>query len=716
MTKTKKRVISLLLALCMALTLAPVALADPASPTDEAGLIAALADTSIPVITIAGTIVVEQTMIINRNVTLTGGGTIQATPDPDVFVRGAATANRPYILQIQAPATNVTVENITVAGPSRPAGFSHISGIYITGVTGSVTLDGVTVQGMHNGAPDGVQSGGWGILARNSSNVEILNSLVRDFNNEGIGQVGGNLLVYETTILGDAANSHLQAKNGIQISDGNVPAITTLTNNTISGFRFTGSGWTATAILLMGGTATLEGNTISDSQVAIAATLPPWALSDPPPQVILEDTNFEDSNDTFIRITNGSIVDNDVTIPADRIFFGTGDVSDGGTYNGMSVTDVGSAADLNAAGLLAGSLIVTFECDATNPETAFTAGNVTDNPLAVWTAIAGVTLGDVIADIEIERVGYTLEGWVDENDDEILLTFVLVGPVTVHPVWEPVPPVVTPPPGGGGGGGAAPAPNRAPLEDKLEAAQARSEANYTDESWEALVEAKDAAEAVLARTNPAATQAQLDAAYAALREAYEALERLDGGTTPTQRFTDVSPNNWFYTAVMFVYDRGLMTGTGDTVFAPTVNLNRGMVATILYRMADADVAFEAIFPDVAEGRFYANAVVWAYHNGVVTGFPDGSFRPADLVTRQEFAAMLFRYAELMGYDITVSEDFGLDFPDAGLAANWATSYLEWAVYNGLITGTPQGELNPRGTTTRAECATILMRFVQTFAD
>ena len=269
----------------------------------------------------------------------------------------------------------------------------------------------------------------------------------------------------------------------------------------------------------------------------------------------------------------------------------------------------------------------------------------------------------------------------------------------------------------GGGGGAAPGPNRVPLENKLEAAQARSEANYTDESWAALVEAKEAAEAVLARTSPAANQAQLDEAYAALREAYEALENLDGGKVPTQRFVDVGPNNWFYTAVMFVYERGLMEGTTSTTFAPNVNLNRAMVATILYRMAgEPAVTFEAIFPDVAAGRWYSNAIVWAYHNDVVTGFPDGSFRPADLVTREQFAAMLFRYAEVMGYDTGVPADFGLNFPDAGLVGNWARNYMEWAVYNGLITGTPQGELNPRGTATRAECATILMRFVQTFVD
>jgi len=194
----------------------------------------------------------------------------------------------------------------------------------------------------------------------------------------------------------------------------------------------------------------------------------------------------------------------------------------------------------------------------------------------------------------------------------------------------------------------------------------------------------------------------------------------DGGDDNNQgednRFADVSEDNWFYEAVMFIYELGLMTGTSETGFAPNATLSRAMVATILHRLdgAEASIATHG-FGDVAEGRWYTDAVAWAFENGIVQGVTDGSFAPNAPITREQFATMLFRYAEFAELDTEVSEDASLDnFGDAAQVGAWAAEAKLWANYNGLITGMTATTLYPQGTATRAQCATILMRFIQGF--
>ena len=180
-------------------------------------------------------------------------------------------------------------------------------------------------------------------------------------------------------------------------------------------------------------------------------------------------------------------------------------------------------------------------------------------------------------------------------------------------------------------------------------------------------------------------------------------------------FTDVALTHWARNEIWFVYDHGLMTGTSATTFAPNATLSRAMVATILYRMAgEPEVAFEDLFTDVAPDRFYSEAVVWASQNDIVLGYA-GRFRPDAPVTRQEFATMLYRYAQVMDYEIDVPADFALDFPDADRVASWALEAMLWANYNELITGTSAG-LIPGGTANRSQAAAILMRFVNTFSE
>ena len=179
-------------------------------------------------------------------------------------------------------------------------------------------------------------------------------------------------------------------------------------------------------------------------------------------------------------------------------------------------------------------------------------------------------------------------------------------------------------------------------------------------------------------------------------------------------FTDVNSRNWFFGAVVFVYENGIMQGTSATTFAPNGTLSRAMAATILHRLAgEPAVTFAPIFSDVAAGRWYADAITWAYRNDIVQGIGGGRFAPNDPVTREQFAAMLHRYAVFADYDVTVPEHFSLErHPDYDQVSPWAATYMRWANHRWLISGTTAGLLNPRGTATRAECATILMRFME----
>lgn len=187
------------------------------------------------------------------------------------------------------------------------------------------------------------------------------------------------------------------------------------------------------------------------------------------------------------------------------------------------------------------------------------------------------------------------------------------------------------------------------------------------------------------------------------------------GSTP---FHDVAPHNWFYDAVVFVHELGVKEGTSDTQFEPGTNLSRAMVATILWRMAGRPaVAYRPVFEDVTAGRWYSDAVIWAYDAGVVEGTGPGRFQPTNDITREQFATMLARYATYIGLDIETPGDVTLDrFPDAGAVSDWAEDSLLWSVYVGLMIGTDNGGLSPGGTTTRAESATILMRFIQAFEE
>ena len=180
-------------------------------------------------------------------------------------------------------------------------------------------------------------------------------------------------------------------------------------------------------------------------------------------------------------------------------------------------------------------------------------------------------------------------------------------------------------------------------------------------------------------------------------------------------FTDVKSGDWFQDAVAYVYDKGMMTGTSATTFAPNSTTTRGMIVTILYRLENEPAAGTSSFADVASGAYYAKAVAWAAENGVVTGTTATTFAPDAPITREQMAAILYRYATLKGYDVSQKADLS-GYTDAGTISAYASDAMAWANAQGLITGVTNTTLAPKSNATRAQVATILMRFCETIGQ
>ena len=184
--------------------------------------------------------------------------------------------------------------------------------------------------------------------------------------------------------------------------------------------------------------------------------------------------------------------------------------------------------------------------------------------------------------------------------------------------------------------------------------------------------------------------------------------------TPSKtKFNDVSANDWFASAVDYVTGKGMMNGTADNTFSPKANTTRGMVVTVLYRLENQPSTSAASFTDVASGAYYANAVAWANANGIVSGYGSGKFGPNDKVTREQLAAILYRYAQYKKYDVSVGEDTNiLSYNDAQSISTYAIPAIQWACGAGVVTGKSGSKLDPKGNATRAEVAAMLMRFCE----
>ena len=180
---------------------------------------------------------------------------------------------------------------------------------------------------------------------------------------------------------------------------------------------------------------------------------------------------------------------------------------------------------------------------------------------------------------------------------------------------------------------------------------------------------------------------------------------------PAEPFPDVDENDWFYDEVVYVYENGLMNGVENNQFAPNTATNRAMLATILYRLAgEPAVSGDLPFTDVESGTWYTDAVLWAAQNGIVNGLGENTFAPMNTLTREQLVTMLYRYAEAEGYDVSAAADLS-GYPDADKVQTYAQEAMTWAVAEGIVEGM-DGNLNPAGNATRAQIATILMRFCE----
>ena len=176
-------------------------------------------------------------------------------------------------------------------------------------------------------------------------------------------------------------------------------------------------------------------------------------------------------------------------------------------------------------------------------------------------------------------------------------------------------------------------------------------------------------------------------------------------------FHDVTEGDWFYDAVRYAYETGLMDGVGDSLFAPNSQTTRAQLVTILYRLeGEPEVSGTSGFTDVEAGTWYTDAVAWAAANGIVNGTTDTTFAPGEDITREQLVTVLYRYAESKGYDVSASADLS-GYPDAGQVQDYAQPAMAWAVAEGIVEGV-DGTLNPAGNATRAQIATILMRFCE----
>lgn len=184
---------------------------------------------------------------------------------------------------------------------------------------------------------------------------------------------------------------------------------------------------------------------------------------------------------------------------------------------------------------------------------------------------------------------------------------------------------------------------------------------------------------------------------------------------PKLPFTDVSTSDWFYSDVMFVYENGLFSGTDSRSFSPNASMTRAMLVTVLYRLEGEPVGTgSSSFSDVRSGSYYEKAVAWAAANGIVTGTGSTSFSPDAKVTREQLAAILYRYAQYKKLDTDAGAKLD-SFSDAGNVSGYASEALSWAVSEGLINGA-SGRLMPKGDATRAQVAAILHRFVENVMD
>lgn len=177
-------------------------------------------------------------------------------------------------------------------------------------------------------------------------------------------------------------------------------------------------------------------------------------------------------------------------------------------------------------------------------------------------------------------------------------------------------------------------------------------------------------------------------------------------------FQDVPADAWYVESVHYVSENGIMSGTGNNKFDPNGNVTRGMIVTILYRMeGNPSASGNSAFQDVSKGAYYEKAVNWAAKNGIVNGYSPTQFGPNDSITREQFAAILYRYCTYKQGNVSTKGSLN-QYKDVGEISSYAKTAMLWANANGLITGTSATTLSPKGTATRAQAAAIMTRYIK----
>lgn len=200
-----------------------------------------------------------------------------------------------------------------------------------------------------------------------------------------------------------------------------------------------------------------------------------------------------------------------------------------------------------------------------------------------------------------------------------------------------------------------------------------------------------------------------DTYYFYMPDQYVSVSAVFTGKYTSLPFNDVSYGDWYYNAVQFVYSKGIMDGVDYYKFAPNGTITRGMIVTMLWRMAGEPFEMPVTsFTDVEIGRYYTTAVAWACRNGIADGMGESTFGPNDAITREELVTLLYRYAQYFGHSCIGTSIEG--FADAGSVSSYAYNAMCWAYKAGVVTGTTGSRLNPQGTASRAEAAQMIMSF------
>ena len=604
------------------------------------------------------------------SVTINGGAVVTATG-------GEATGNAEiygsYGINARLDSTGSTAGTVTIAGSTVNAtgGTAKNGNSYGVYAETSVSVTGSTVKAGSEG------ENGEGIATAGSpESTEYENSII--FNN-GEGTVYGN-----ATLPGDLT---IEQDETLTIPDGTsltVPESVTLTNNgtidsygTITGNPITDVNQKVTGVSLNTNTLTLE---VGGTGTLTATITPDNATN--------QNVTWSSDDETVATVENGLVT----AVSAGTATL-TVTATDGGYKDTCQVTVTAapvpvSGVSLNKDSLALGvgdseTLTATVKPeDATNKAVTWTSSNSTVATVDQNGVVTAVAPGAATITATTVDGGFTAICTVTVRPDippanpnyRITVEATQGGTVTADPTAAKAGATVT----------LTPVPDRG--------YQVGSVA-VTDRFGEAV-----------------AVTEQADGTYTFTMPNGQVTVTVTFAEAPLP-FPDVTEGDWFYEAVRYAYETGLMDGVGGNRFAPNSETTRAQLVTILYRLAGQPaVSGDLPFPDVESGTWYTDAVAWAAQNGIVNGVSDTEFAPGDDITREQLVTVLYRYAESKGYDVSASADLS-GYPDAGQVQDYAQPAMAWAVAEGIVEGV-DGTLNPAGNATRAQIATILMRFCE----